>query len=153
MTQGVICRTLTAETRVRAQVNLCGICGGQSGTGTGISPGSSAFSCQYHSKVAIQLISSGDGQCLLVAAVQRRRLIPSKSINQTKCRANMVKDHAYLLTGGRRLSSVHLSRSSPVSILTPWRQNPQVHIRIHKSPPPDPILSQLDPLYTPSQSP
>jgi hypothetical protein len=30
---------------------------------------------------------------------------------------------------------------------TPWRQNPQVHHRIHKSPPPAPILSQLDPLY------
>jgi hypothetical protein len=32
---------------------------------------------------------------------------------------------------------------------TPWRQNPQVHHRIHNIPPPAPILSQLDPPYTP----
>jgi hypothetical protein len=32
--------------------------------------------------------------------------------------------------------------------LTPWRQNPLVHRRIYQSPPPDPILSQLDQLYT-----
>jgi hypothetical protein len=31
---------------------------------------------------------------------------------------------------------------------TPWRQNQEVHHRGHKSPPPAPILSQLNPLHT-----
>jgi hypothetical protein len=54
MAQVVSRRPLTAETKVRARVNLSGIFGGQSGTGTGFSPSSSVFPCQYHSTVAIQ---------------------------------------------------------------------------------------------------
>jgi hypothetical protein len=38
MTQAVSRRPLTAESWVRARVNACGICGGQSGTGTAFSP-------------------------------------------------------------------------------------------------------------------
>jgi hypothetical protein len=38
MAQAVIRRLLTAKVRVRSRVNPCGICGGQSGTGTGFSP-------------------------------------------------------------------------------------------------------------------
>jgi hypothetical protein len=45
-------RPLAEETRVGARVNPCGICGGQSGTG--FSPSSSVFPCQYHSTVALQ---------------------------------------------------------------------------------------------------
>jgi hypothetical protein len=47
-------RPVTAEARVRVRVNPCGICGGQSGTGTGFSPSSSVSPCQYHSTVAVQ---------------------------------------------------------------------------------------------------
>jgi hypothetical protein len=46
-------RPLTAKSRVRDRVNLCGICGGQSGTGTGFSLSSSVLPCQYHSAVAL----------------------------------------------------------------------------------------------------
>jgi hypothetical protein len=31
----------------------------------------------------------------------------------------------------------------------PWRQNHKIHHRVHKTPPPDPILSQFNLLYTP----
>jgi hypothetical protein len=56
MAQVVSRRPLTAEARVRARVNTCGICDGQSGTGTGFSPSSSVFPCQYHSTLAMVIL-------------------------------------------------------------------------------------------------
>jgi hypothetical protein len=76
MAQAVSRRPLMAESRVRTRVNPCGIFGGQSGTGAGFSPSSSAFPCQYHSIVSLYThVSSGERTvCPLVAAVQRRSL-------------------------------------------------------------------------------
>jgi hypothetical protein len=48
MAQVVSLRPLTAEARVRSRVSPCGICGGQSGTGTGFSPSTLVFPCQFH---------------------------------------------------------------------------------------------------------
>jgi hypothetical protein len=50
---------LTAEARVRSRVSPCGICGGQSGTGTGFSPITLVFPYQFHSTSAPLL---GKGQ-------------------------------------------------------------------------------------------
>jgi hypothetical protein len=61
MAQVVSRRPLTVEARVRAWVNPCGICGGQSGTGTGFSPSSSVLPVNIipNSKLS-KLISSGE---------------------------------------------------------------------------------------------
>jgi hypothetical protein len=56
MVQAVSRRPLTAEARVRSRVGPCGICGGQSGTGTGYSPSTSGFPCQFHSTGATLLV-------------------------------------------------------------------------------------------------
>jgi hypothetical protein len=90
MAQAVSRRPLAAEARVRARINLCGICGLQSGTGTDFSSSSSVFSCQYHSAVAVQShIIWGK----LVTAVQSRSLTLSKSINQS---VNHLQDYKTL---------------------------------------------------------
>jgi hypothetical protein len=51
---GVGRRPFIAESRLRARVNPCRICGEQRGTGTGFPPSSSVFLCQYHSTVALR---------------------------------------------------------------------------------------------------
>jgi hypothetical protein len=53
MAQVVSRRPLTAEYHVRARVSPRGICGEQSGTGTGFSQSYVVFPCQYHSIVVL----------------------------------------------------------------------------------------------------
>jgi hypothetical protein len=49
LAQAVSRQPVTAEARVRSRVGQCRIYGGQSGTGTGFSLGTSVFPCQFHS--------------------------------------------------------------------------------------------------------
>jgi hypothetical protein len=49
MVQAVSRRPPTADARVRSRVSPCGICGGQSGKGTGFPPSTSVFPWQFHS--------------------------------------------------------------------------------------------------------
>jgi hypothetical protein len=54
MAQVVSSRPVTAEDRDRSRVNPCGICGGQSGSGTGFYPSSSVSPSIYNSTAALQ---------------------------------------------------------------------------------------------------
>jgi hypothetical protein len=60
MAQVVSRQPFTAEARFRARISTCGICG-QSGPGTGFSPSSLVFPCQYHSTVALHTHISSRG--------------------------------------------------------------------------------------------
>jgi hypothetical protein len=66
MSQAVSRRPPTAEARFLSRVSPCGICGGQSGTGKGFSPNTSAFRCQFHSTGALLL---GKGQKIIIVIV------------------------------------------------------------------------------------
>jgi len=47
MSQTMSRSLLNAETRVLSRANPCGICGGRSGSGSGLSPSTSNFCCKY----------------------------------------------------------------------------------------------------------
>jgi hypothetical protein len=66
MAQAVSRRPPTAEARFRSRLSPCEICGGQSGTGTGFSPSTSVFPCQFHSAGALLL---GEGQKIIIIVI------------------------------------------------------------------------------------
>jgi hypothetical protein len=57
-------RPVTADARFHARVNPCGICSGRSGTGTGFSPNSSVFPCQYIISPSLSKLMSS-GECVI----------------------------------------------------------------------------------------
>jgi hypothetical protein len=70
---------LTMEAWVYVWVSPCGICGGQSGTGTRFSSSSSVFPHQYHSSMALNthISSTGWTTGLLITTDHRHSLTPS----------------------------------------------------------------------------
>jgi hypothetical protein len=102
MVQAVSQQPLATEAQVHAWVCPCGICGGQSGTGTGSSPSSTVFPHQYHSTMVLHPhISSGEWTIgLLEVAVHRHSLTPSTWATRTSpCLTKIRNISAFRLSG------------------------------------------------------
>jgi hypothetical protein len=69
-------RLPTAAARVRARANLCGMCGGQSGTGFRFSPSMSGFTTNSHSTFIILSSAAGTLGQLVADVPSRLSLTP-----------------------------------------------------------------------------
>jgi hypothetical protein len=69
MAQVVSRQPLTAEAQVRVQVNPCGICGGQSGTGQ-VFTEYLGFPCKYHSTICSVFIYHRPMRCAIALTKQ-----------------------------------------------------------------------------------
>jgi hypothetical protein len=74
MAQAVSRRPLTVEARVRSRVSPYEICGGQSGTGTGFSPITSVFPCQFNSTGAPLIVNLGTKLLIFITGVAQEAL-------------------------------------------------------------------------------
>jgi hypothetical protein len=74
-------RPLTAEAHVRALVSTCGICGGQSGTETGLSPSSSVFTVIIIPLWLSILMHHVGMNNRLVSGNERRRVVNTPASN------------------------------------------------------------------------
>jgi hypothetical protein len=72
MAPAVSRRPLTAKVRVGPRVSLCEICGGQSGTGTGFSPSTLVFSCQFHFTGAPLLAKLGKKLLIFITRLHKK---------------------------------------------------------------------------------
>jgi hypothetical protein len=98
MAQAVSRQPLITEARVRAAIGPCGICGGQNGTGTGFSPSSSVFPCQYYSTVALHIQISSGGRTIVLWWPQFRDIVsPHRHEQQQQSSTTYQQDNRSLL--------------------------------------------------------
>jgi hypothetical protein len=107
MAEAVSRRLPIAEARVRSRVSPCGICGGQSGPGTGFSSSSSVFPCQFHSTGAPLL---GKGQKIIIIFILGLHNKPQG------CGASIVSATGPFTTKKKKLSTCEFQYISNISL-------------------------------------